>query len=458
MFLRHITIPLANFKRHHLLLVALIGISTVSLYDYVLRDLVPLALGMIAILSTSIRKKVHNNYRFALAALIVWVLTLLVPVKTLLFFMCMFSLFYLLEAFYASVSVLSVAALVVCSPVFPYVINVFSFPIRLQLTSWVSGIFNFLQTDIAAKGNVIFHKGYEFAIDPACMGLHMLSISVLSGILLVGLLQKKSGKYLSWKISLVFLFCLFLFNVIANLIRIVLLVQFTIMPGTIMHDVTGLVCLLLYVCIPAALLAKMLVFKWGKAVGKIEVTLQKPNSFLSVILLGAILIASIVVSIKDTYAQFTNIGKQQISGYNSTVFMPGVLKLENQNALVYVKFIRGFYDTEHNPSICWKGSGYEFRNIHKQKFGNHKVMAATLTKEKDLLYTAWWFDNGARNTTDQLNWRWDMITGGNNYAVINVTATTEQSLHKEMMQLFEGKTLLHLFNNGEDAQHQTINK
>ena len=121
-------------------------------------------------------------------------LTLLVPVTTLLFFMCIFSLFYWIDTFYASVSFLGVAALAICSPVFQYAINAFSFPIRLQLTDWVSGIFTLLQTDITAKGNVIFHKGYEFAIDPACMGLHMLSISVLSGILLVGVLQKKSGK------------------------------------------------------------------------------------------------------------------------------------------------------------------------------------------------------------------------------------------------------------------------
>ena len=94
---------------------------------------------------------------------------------------------------------MGVAALIISSSVFQYAVNAFSFPIRLQMTSWVSGIFNLLQSDITAKGNVIFHKGYEFAIDPACMGLYMLSISILSGVILVGLLQKKSGKYLSWK-------------------------------------------------------------------------------------------------------------------------------------------------------------------------------------------------------------------------------------------------------------------
>ena len=457
MLLRNMTIPFANIKKHYQFLVALIVISSFSLYEYLLRDLTSFVIGMIAVLTTTISKPVQKNYRFALVALAIWVLTLLVPVTTLLFFMCIFSLFYWIDTFYASVSFLGVAALAICSPVFQYAINAFSFPIRLQLTDWVSGIFTLLQTDITAKGNVIFHKGYEFAIDPACMGLHMLSISVLSGILLVGVLQKKSGKYLSWKISLVYLLCLFLFNVIANLIRIVLLVQFTIMPGTIMHEVTGLVCLLLYVCVPAVLLARMLVIKWGRKVNPAEVKQSRTNRIVPIILLAVILITTILIKFNDTYARFANIDKQKIHGYNSTVPMPGILKLENQNALVYVKFIRGFYDTEHNPSICWKGSGYEFRNIRKQKIGNAQVFTALLTKDKEILHTAWWFDNGSRNSIDQWEWRWDMVKGAKNYAVVNLTTVNEESLQKQVFQLLQQKTLSPLFGNTEQ-QHQTIKK
>ena len=457
MRLREISLPFANIKKHHLLLVALIGISSISLYHYILSNLTTYALGITAILATSIRKQGFKNYRYAIIALIVWVLTLLVPVKSLLFYTSVFIFIYWLETFYASVSFLGVAALLICSPIFQYIINAFSFPIRLQLTAWVSGIFNFFQSDITAKGNVIFHKGYEFAIDPACMGLHMLSISILSGVLLVGLLQRKSGRYLSWKISFLFLLCLFLLNVIANLIRIILLVQFTIMPGTLMHEVTGLVCLIIYVCIPAAWLTRKLVMKLGRPTGFNQIKIKKSTILLPIILLFALLIASILVKTKDTYAQFANINTQKISGYNSTVFMPGILKLENHNALVYIKFIRGFYDVEHNPSICWKGSGYEFRNIRKQKIGNAEIFTALLIKDKDVLHTAWWFGNGTRNSINQWEWRWDMLKGANNYAVINLTSSSKETFEKEIVQLLDEKTLSGLFRNTLQLNQTTKN-
>lgn len=449
--------PFASIKKHHLLLVALIGISSISLFDYIAANITTFALGIISLVATSIRNPALKNNRYAIAAVIVWIFTLLVPVKTLLFFVSVFIFIYWLETFYASVSFLGVAALIICSPIFQYILNAFSFPIRLQLTSWVSGVFNFLQSDITAKGNVIFHKGYEFAIDPACMGLHMLSISVLSGVLLAGLLQKKYGKYLSWKTALLFLAGLFLLNLIANLIRIILLVQFTIMPDTIMHEVTGLVCLVLYVCIPAAWLARKLVVKCGSTPDYNHIKIKRSGILFLIILLCALLFTSILVKYKDTYAQFSKVNTQNIAGYNSSVFMPGILKLENQNALVYIKFIRGFYDTEHNPSICWKGSGYEFRNIKKQKIGNTEVFTALLMKDKDVLHTAWWFSNGNNNSIDQWEWRWDMLKGGNNYAVINLTSLNEQSLEKEVVRLLDENTLSPLFrNNGQS--NQTIKK
>src|SRR5687768_5727602 len=99
MLLRNMTMPFANNKKHYLLLVALIVISSVSLYEYLLRDLISFVIGMTAVLSTTIRKPAHKNYRFALVALALWVLTLLVPVTTLLFFMCIFSLFYWIDTF-----------------------------------------------------------------------------------------------------------------------------------------------------------------------------------------------------------------------------------------------------------------------------------------------------------------------------------------------------------------------
>ena len=40
-----------------------------------------------------------------------------------------------------------------------------------------------------------------------------------------------------------------------------------------------------------------------------------------------------------------------------------VLKFSNDTSLIYVKPIPHFYSAEHNPLICWNGSGYHFKKI-----------------------------------------------------------------------------------------------
>ena len=101
------------------------------------------------------------------------------------------------------------------------------------------------------KGNTVISASGEFAVDPACMGLHMLSVSLLFGILLAGLLQRKLQKRLPAAAAVGFLLFLFALNLAANLCRMIILIQFAILPGAALHDLTGIVCLLLYVCIPA---------------------------------------------------------------------------------------------------------------------------------------------------------------------------------------------------------------
>lgn len=386
-----------------------------------------------------------KNRRYGWVATCFLLLCFIVPVKTFLFLGLSFSLLYWLEAEVGRVPFAALAALFFSSPIFNYAATVFSFPIRLQLTEWVGRAFSLWQKDIHVEGNILMHQGNEFAVDPACMGLHMLSVSLVLGLLLMGILQKKTGRQLSFLWCLAFLAGLVLFNMVANLVRIIILVQFAILPENSFHEITGLICLLLYVCIPAAMLSKWLVLKKGKQL--LPATKQKRTASLILLLflICGLAAAAVRIQLTNTYQPFAGREKQSIPGFRSSVFAPGILKLENEHYLLYIKFLRGFYDTEHHPSMCWKGNGYVLQHIKAEKMGNREVYTAQLVKGKECLYTAWWYDNGLSQTIEQVKWRLDMLKGGPAYAVVNLTAAGEETLRQELRQLMDQKILQPLF-------------
>jgi exosortase N len=231
---------------------------------------------------------------------------------------------------------------------------------------------------------------------------------------------------------------------VANVLRIVLLVQFAIPPKAVMHDVIGLLCLLLYVGVPACYIATFLVRRSASVRETTEFKSAKKTGLILWLLFGAMLVLAARVSNMDTYSAFEQTHQQPVAGYTSSVYAPGILKLENKYSLVYIKAIRGFYDTEHNPMICWKGSGYELQHVQTQTMAGSSVYTATLHRGHEQLYTAWWYGNGRHHTTSQWDWRWRMLKGETGYAVQNVTAADKKTLLEEINQLLSNGVLLPL--------------
>jgi hypothetical protein len=100
-----------------------------------------------------------------------------------------------------------------------------------------------------------------------------------------------------------------------------------------------------------------------------------------------------------------------------------------------VKYIPDFYYTDHQPTICWRGSGFEFRQIRRENIGGQPVYTGILQQDSDMLFTAWWYDNGVRRTIDALDWRWDVIRHGGRYAIVNVTAANRTDLEQAVQRL-----------------------
>jgi exosortase N len=224
------------------------------------------------------------------------------------------------------------------------------------------------------------------------------------------------------------------------------LVTFSVPPESLMHEITGLACLFLYVMLPVALLSKFLVNRFGKPVTHSSQDFaNKVNWIKQFLIFGLVVSAGVYVSFEDSFSRFENLGDKEIPGYKLSLAQPGIVKLENDRSLVYVKFIRGFYDSDHNPTICWKGSGYEFTNVQQKKLAGYVLYTAILKKGKDQLHTAWWYSNGKDHTTDPFSWRYDAVRTGTTYAVVNISAANENDLEKELNDALQKNSLRDLF-------------
>jgi exosortase N len=337
------------------------------------------------------------------------------------------------------------------SPVFQYFMNVFSFPIRLCLTGWAGSLLNVFNGKAVVEGNTIIFKGNEYSVDPACMGLNMLLLSMIISIALTAHYYRINKKTVSVVTLGLVLGSVLLLNIVSNLLRIIFMVQFAIPPGTIAHDLNGIIFFLVYVITPLRFIIKrVIVKKLGKSSESTH-TLASPwpvrmRTTLHGVLLILVFFGCWKSKTHNTVSDMPDGQDLIVSGYKVQPLPFHTIKLEKESALVYIKFVEAFYNADHTPYICWRGSGYQFRNIRKENIGGLEVYGGKLEKNKETLFTAWWYQHNNDCTLNQFSWRWKMLKGDGNYALVNVTARTREELVKEIMFISRNKPFIHLLN------------
>ncbi|WP_343689076.1 exosortase N [Chitinophaga sp.] len=360
-------------------------------------------------------------------------LFLLVPVYTFYYLTLITALAFCLEMYLGRINILPMLVLVCMSPIFGHWANLFTFPIRLQLTAIAGSLVMGAKVD----GNVITCDGQDFYVDPACMGLQMTVTAMLCALIIIGGLQKKYRSHLSAGMTIGILCAAFGLNIVANLIRIVCLVRFKIMPDTSLHEAMGILSLVVYVLLPVFFLSRLVVKRFGKAVVR-EKKIYRIVPTGPLLLRNGILLACIVygccVNLRPRPA-IAHALPVKASGFSVKHLPEDVTQLDNDDALVYIKYIPSFYYTEHHPMMCWKGSGYTFERVREQVWNGRTVYTAILVNGKTKLHTAWWYTNGHHHYTSQFAWRIDAMTSGRQYSLINVTAKDESSLRKVIMTL-----------------------
>lgn len=433
-------------------------LAVIGLHEYVELSSVNFLLGVLALTMVFSSSRGPVSYRFAWVAILFSVLAIMLPVKTFLYFAIGAAMLLVVESTHGSQGALPLLIMGFMAPIFKYLVNIFSFPIRLRLTAWAGEILSFAGSVTGVKGNMIYSNNGEFSVDPECMGLNMMTTSLVLGIMLIALYQKKLSKRIALWQTGIFLLVIAVLNIICNLFRIVCLVQFEILPDTFAHDLLGIACLVIYVVIPAVFIARFVVARMGvepramKASVVPAFTRRSPGegwgSYKQVIIHSLVAIGICAAAFSIIRQSLNNktvaATAPTIENFKASRVEAGVLKLESKRTLVYVKPIHGFYNTDHHPMICWSGSGYVFEQVRERTVNGVKVYSAVLNNAGATLHTAWWYDNGTNRTIDQVEWRWDVLRGAKDYSVVNITVAVESELEPAVFALQNNSRFIEL--------------
>lgn len=397
-----------------------------------------LAMGMVF----RVNEALKGSTRCGWAALLFLLLSVIMPVLTLRYLVLMSATFFVVEYFYGRLQWLTFITALLITPVIDYVVNVFSFPLRLWLTGIAGNILATVNPAVTTSGNMIQLGQQAFSVDVACMGLQMMLTSLLCGVILIAFYQRRYQKVLPMMWGIGVLLTIAGLNIVANLFRIILLVQFALPPGTLAHDGIGILSLLVYVVLPMIPGIKWLLQRYGKAT--IVSRPQLPRRYAPA-LQGVVLIGIIAAQVWGWHPAVAGNGidsaVKTLPGYVRTNESDLVIKQTTANALLYVKPIRGFYFTDHQPMICWKGSGFEFSNVRERTIQGVQMYTATLQKDNDRLYTAWWYESSTHRSSSQLEWRWDALRSGSHYYLVNVTVENPVLLEQKISELLAAQLI-----------------
>jgi exosortase N len=414
------------------------GLLVCFKWSYLPKSLLALT-GLAALPFMAWRVSEAGQFRYAWAGLILAVLSVIYPSQMLFWFACGFAAMAAAEGFWGRMNYLPAYLMVVISPVFRYISDVWSFPIRLKMSELAAESLAWIGFDAKANGNVIVLDGVDFHVDTACMGLHSLSTALLLTLLLLAYFERRNGRHLAFLEVGLWQGLALCLAIAANFMRTLALVIFKVSATDIMHDGWGLFAIGTYVLVPLFFLLK---WRFAK-------TLHRPQFaqipllpvwkkwlphalILPLLLLAALLFKQQAATISDFAPQL------QIAGFQRTLQKDGVLKFENDSILIYMKPPVNWLNASHDPRICWQGSGYEFKHIKKEKIAGIEAYTAILDNGTDKLYTAWWYTDGNSTALDEWTWRWSGVFGkGKGFWLVNVTVAESHGLAEKIASVIQ---------------------
>ncbi len=374
----------------------------------------------------------RGNYVFWLA-IGISLLSFLLPTVFGLYVLLLLILIVLLQSVVGKLNYTLLFHALLASPLFIYFKSLVSFPIRLHLSVVVTELLRFLGMKVSIDGNLVTLDGNAFLIDEACAGMYMLGYGLLFGTIVLSLLTK--GKSLQlWHVLMGYLVLLVLIF-LGNISRIALLIFFNIRPEHWLHEGLGLMIYVFQILIPFFLLIRLFTRRMDNIGTGHQLDLVFPSKkyFILTFLMVCVL-AKQQVSATTKKALALQL---DIPGYTSHIVKGDVLKLSNENSIVYIKSPVAPYRADHNPMVCWRGSGFSFKKIDKWPFQDLNINHAELVKGQQKVHTAWWFQSVDHRTGNQFEWRKRGLLNHESFYLINVTSPTKEGLKQQINILLD---------------------
>ena len=374
--------------------------------------------------------------RFLIPAIFFGLLLFLLRTNTFFYAFWVFLSMYLIENIKGRLNNLPLFLFFVLSFIAQQILNNWSFPIRLKLSELAGKIIYYLGYPIEVIGNMIYLDGQPFSVDPACMGLKMMVTAQLLALVIFAYFEHKNKLVFSIPAITVGMGFIMGLTVLSNFIRLVALIIFQIMPDNPMHDIMGLICLIFYTLLPFYFLLNYLVNQSFFSTPSFKVGAVK-NSYIVSLSLFALFFYQGVQSSQPIPNFSQPYPIEKITGFEQSKTKKGMLKLENENTLIYIKPPVSFFRGSHDPRVCWQGSGYEFKHIKVEKLGKTNIYTALLTHPEGQMHTAWWYDNLTDQTIDEWEWRLDGLQNGKGYFLVNVTCLNRIDLLEQVKMLLQ---------------------
>ena len=377
----------------------------------------------------SVNQNESGRIRFLVIAAVLAILHLFTSLTVFIFLSVGFGVFGIIELLRGKINLLAVLALFLITPLTKYFFDVFGFPIRLKLSSLTGGILGFFAKESSVLGNNIFVNGEVYSVDAACMGLKLVITSLLFGLLMLSISEKKVKRKYSVKQLCLFLLLTILLILVNNFLRILLLIITGFPPNSIGHELIGIFSLICFVFLPLVYLTKKIK---PSLIPSSKLNKVKKSHWSLILLVPTVLICLGFSPRKDIPLD-EKLNAVEVKGLKKEVLPNHVLKLSNGWSKTFVKPIESFFSITHEPFICWRGTGYSIDKEQLIDFNGADICTAELIRDGELLHTAWYYTNQQHITTNQFDWRWDWINSKKKYYLVNVSASSQELMEEALI-------------------------
>ncbi len=365
--------------------------------------------------------------------------------NTLIYLVCCCAMLFWVEQYLGRLNWLIPVLLLLIAPATRYLQKILSFPLRIALSEKAAQVLSLLDETARAEGNIIWYMGTDYSVDAACAGLKLLTASWVIALTWLAYWERKQMRNKNVFTVVFWIFAGTVLAIGANFSRLLFLVLFDISPTSYLHEFTGIIALFFYVVLPLGFgIYWQNVNRRKKEVLQADAPQPQPiirwhffpklnflfyHVIIPICFLGIMVLGGQYTQNENRVAKAKPAQLIQLAGYEMKVMQDGVLRYTNDRTLIYIKPPVYGWQAAHDPRICWLGEGYQFDQVRKVHIGNAQMMIGRISKEKEQLYTAWWYDTGSNKTIDEWSWRWGSLFRGVPATLYNVSCENEKQLY-----------------------------